>query len=221
METSSDPPHFSASLPLSKQQRPISCRGKNIYLEQPPRCTQENKNILFSSPSVGWLYSLNLNLMDKQPFKKRRRRRKRRERRLLAPHTLIFRFYFHLFFTEDAFRRSHLTLCYSWIQKRTIFVQQSQQSWTSDAKHSLGVNARQWIVSKPGLDAGLMNQMWTMCGSVWLVPPTTYQHSHKLSWFITWGNSVQTTWLRHPPGDIAGPLKVCLALVRAEEDHQS
>lgn len=68
METSSDPPHFSASLPLSKQQKPISCREKNIYLEQPLQCTQENKNILFSSPSVGWLYSLNLNLMDEQIF---------------------------------------------------------------------------------------------------------------------------------------------------------
>lgn len=33
METSSDPPHFSAFLPLGKQQRPISAWGENIYLE--------------------------------------------------------------------------------------------------------------------------------------------------------------------------------------------
>lgn len=55
METSSDPPHFSASLPLGKQQRPISCREKNIYLARPLRCTRENKNILFSLPFCWWV----------------------------------------------------------------------------------------------------------------------------------------------------------------------
>lgn len=33
METSSDPPHFSTSLPLGKQQRPILCWEKNIYID--------------------------------------------------------------------------------------------------------------------------------------------------------------------------------------------
>lgn len=55
METSSDPPHFSAPLPLGKQQRPISCREKNIYLAHPLRCTRENKNILFSLPFCWWV----------------------------------------------------------------------------------------------------------------------------------------------------------------------
>lgn len=66
METSSDPPHFSASLPLGKQQRPISCGAKNIYLKQHtslPARKQEHfipPNLLLVGLTV---YGLNLRVM--------------------------------------------------------------------------------------------------------------------------------------------------------------
>lgn len=53
METSSDPPHFSASLPLGKQQRPISCWEKNIYLEKHASVrTRKQEHFIPPSPSV-------------------------------------------------------------------------------------------------------------------------------------------------------------------------
>lgn len=52
METSSDPPHFSASLPLGKQQRPISCWEKNIYLERPASVHTRKQEHFILSPSV-------------------------------------------------------------------------------------------------------------------------------------------------------------------------
>lgn len=67
METSSDPPHFSASLPLGKQQRPISCWKKNIYLEKKYASVATRKQEHFIPPNllcVGLrLYGLNLGVM--------------------------------------------------------------------------------------------------------------------------------------------------------------
>lgn len=61
METSSDPPHFSASLPLCKQQRPVSCWEKNIYLEK-HASMHTRKQEHFISPSLPSLLFVRLRL---------------------------------------------------------------------------------------------------------------------------------------------------------------
>lgn len=54
METSSDPPHFSASLPLGKQQRPAASPWKNnIYLEKRVSAHEKARTFRPNPPKLG------------------------------------------------------------------------------------------------------------------------------------------------------------------------